>query len=223
MCAVSQSGGMQDTICRVAIDLSNSEFNELQNKLNEINSQIHTFIFLDSSYESYTYSSSFAVKVTQEFKLKREEFNTEIKRLTLERELIAERIRMLALSTLCPNQPMSVQTSMFVSGSGIIDSLDEFNNEISSHQNKTVLVALTAEWCTPCQTYLPDLRQFVAQHSDSLALIEIDYEHRSTIAHLVGSNYLPTVIVYQNSEPAARLEGTAGIAYFEAWLRAYLH
>lgn len=220
---MSQTDLMQDTVCRVAIDLSNREFNELQDELRIMNELIIVTNRLDDYYANYADSISIPEKERREYKLKREEYNADLREFVIKAEKIIRKLRMLELDSLCPNQLEIIRMSSAFLASGANEIIQEYTTEISSHQNKTVLVALTAEWCTPCQEYLPALRQFVAQHSDSLALIEIDYEQRSIITYTVGCNYLPTVIVYKNSESIARLEGTAGIAYFEAWLRPYFH
>lgn len=74
-------------------------------------------------------------------------------------------------------------------------------------KNKIVLVDFSAEWCGPCQTLAPILKEVKEYFGDQLAVIKIDVDKNQALARNFFVQGVPTLILYKDGEQVWRQSG----------------
>ena len=74
-------------------------------------------------------------------------------------------------------------------------------------KNKIVLVDFSAEWCGPCQTLAPILKEVKEYFGDQLAVIKIDVDKNQALARNFSVQGVPTLILYKDGEQVWRQSG----------------
>lgn len=80
-----------------------------------------------------------------------------------------------------------------------------------------VLVDLWAPWCGPCKMVAPEFEKFAKSAVGEIVLAKVNTEEQSSIAHRYGIRSIPTLIIFQGGNEAARTSGArpaAGIQEF---------
>lgn len=74
-------------------------------------------------------------------------------------------------------------------------------------KNKMVLVDFSAEWCGPCQTLAPILKELKDELGDALSIIKIDVDKNQSIAAKFRVQGVPTLILYRDGQQVWRQSG----------------
>lgn len=80
-----------------------------------------------------------------------------------------------------------------------------FNDLIN--KNKLVLVDFSAEWCGPCQTLAPILKELKEELGEVLSIIKIDVDKNQPVAAKFQVQGVPTLILYRDGEQVWRQSG----------------
>lgn len=80
-----------------------------------------------------------------------------------------------------------------------------FNDLIN--KNKLVLVDFSAEWCGPCQTLAPILKDLKDELGEVLSIIKIDVDKNQPVAAKFQVQGVPTLILYRDGEQVWRQSG----------------
>lgn len=76
--------------------------------------------------------------------------------------------------------------------------MNNFNNIINSE--KPVLVDFFAEWCGPCKTMAPILKDVKTHMQDKATIIKIDVDKNPEVASIYQIRSVPTLIMFKKGQ-----------------------
>lgn len=83
--------------------------------------------------------------------------------------------------------------------------MGNFQEVINS--GKPVLVDFFAEWCGPCQTMMPVLKELASELGDSVRIIKIDIDKNPGAANSFGVRGVPTFFIFKDGKSVWRQSG----------------
>ena len=90
----------------------------------------------------------------------------------------------------------------------------EFNEKVSTENNKAVLVDFWAEWCGPCKMLAPTLEQVSTELSDSLECYKLDTESNPETASKYSISSIPCCIIFKNGNVVCPISIRAKISAY---------
>jgi thioredoxin 1 len=73
--------------------------------------------------------------------------------------------------------------------------------------NKNLLVDFSAEWCGPCKTLAPILKEVKKEIGNSATIIKIDVDKNPQTAATWQVQSVPTLVLFVNGQPVWRQSG----------------
>jgi thioredoxin 1 len=81
-----------------------------------------------------------------------------------------------------------------------------FDEEIAG-ATEPLVVDFWAEWCGPCKMIAPVLEEIAAEHPGKVRIAKINIDEHPGAARRFDVMSIPTLIVFQDGQPAKRLVG----------------
>ena len=94
----------------------------------------------------------------------------------------------------------------------ITNLTNETFDEAVAGASGPVLVDFWAEWCGPCKMIAPILDEIATEHGESISIAKVNVDEAGDIAQRFQVMSIPTLIVFNEGEPAKRMVGALGKA-----------
>jgi thioredoxin 1 len=97
--------------------------------------------------------------------------------------------------------------------SGAVSTLSEatFDETIGSASGP-VLVDFWAEWCGPCKAIAPILDEIASEQGEKLTIAKLNVDESPGVAQRYDVMSIPTLILFNDGQPAKRVVGAKGKA-----------
>lgn len=79
-------------------------------------------------------------------------------------------------------------------------------NEIIN-KNKVVLIDFHAEWCGPCKSLAPILKDVKSELGDKISIIKVDVDKNQTLASKYQVRGVPTMLLFSEGKQVWRESG----------------
>lgn len=84
--------------------------------------------------------------------------------------------------------------------------MESFHELISSSETP-VLVDFFAEWCGPCKTMSPILKQVKDMQGDKVRIIKVDVDKNNALAMQYSIQSVPTLMIFKKGKQVWRQSG----------------
>lgn len=83
--------------------------------------------------------------------------------------------------------------------------MSSFQDITNSHP--LVLVDFFAEWCGPCKTLAPILKEVKEESGNQVKIVKIDVDKNQALAAQLGVRGVPTMVLYKDGNQVWRQSG----------------
>ena len=107
-------------------------------------------------------------------------------------------------------------------GQGVLTLTDQTFDEQIKGVDEPVLVDFWAEWCGPCKVIAPILEEIAQEQEGRLSVAKLNVDDSLEVARRYDVMSIPTLLVFKDGQPQARLVGAKPKAQLLQELAAFL-
>jgi thioredoxin 1 len=107
-------------------------------------------------------------------------------------------------------------------GANTVTVTDSTFDEEVKGSSEPVLVDFWAEWCGPCKMIAPVLEELAADRKGSLKVAKLNIDENLEVTTRFDVMSIPTLILFKDGEPVARMVGARGRAALDEALSEFL-
>lgn len=96
-----------------------------------------------------------------------------------------------------------------------------FDEEVKG-ASQPVLVDFWADWCGPCKMIAPVLEEIAVNRGDTLKVAKLNIDDNLEITTRFDVQSIPTLILFKDGEPVARIVGARGRAALDEEIDRHL-
>ncbi len=89
---------------------------------------------------------------------------------------------------------------------------------LAASGRRPVLVDFWAEWCAPCISLEPALKQAVREYEGGILLAKVEVDDNMRLAGRYRLRGFPTVMLFHQGEEISRFSGTRPVHWIRDWL-----
>ena len=95
---------------------------------------------------------------------------------------------------------------------------DFFQVVLEGSYQRPVLVDFWAEWCAPCISLEPALKQVVREYEGAVLLAKVEVDDNMRLAGHYRLRGFPTVMLFHQGEELGRFSGARPVHWIRDWL-----
>ena len=88
-------------------------------------------------------------------------------------------------------------------------------------QKTPVLVDFKADWCGPCKTMIPILKEVKQQLKDKVSIIKIDVDKNPSVASKYQVQGVPTLIIFKEAKQVWKQSGVVQASQLIEIIRSF--
>ena len=85
--------------------------------------------------------------------------------------------------------------------------------------DKPAIIDFWAEWCAPCRTIAPIIKELAAQYGDQVKIVKMDIDANPSTPGQYGVRAIPTVLAFKDGQVAQQLQGARPKSDFEEMVK----
>lgn len=93
---------------------------------------------------------------------------------------------------------------------GIVTLTSSSFDEVIKSASTPILVDFWAEWCGPCKTIAPVLKELSTELAGKVTIAKLDVDAHGDIAQRFSVMSIPTLLIFKDGEVQKRLVGAKG-------------
>ena len=101
----------------------------------------------------------------------------------------------------------------------VVDVDDQSFQEEVLDSDKPAIIDFWAEWCAPCRTIAPIIKELAAQYGDQVKIVKMDIDANPNTPGQYGVRAIPTVLAFKDGQVAQQLQGARPKADFEEMVK----
>ena len=90
------------------------------------------------------------------------------------------------------------------------------------NQNKPVLVDFKADWCGPCKTMVPILKEVKQRLKDKVSIIKIDVDKNPSVAAKYQVRGVPTLILFKQGKSVWQQSGVVPASQLVQIIKSFM-